>query len=218
MHERLNRQERKAQTRERLLDAATEVFAELGFENASLDEVAAAAGYTKGAVYSNFASKTDLLIALMERRIATQNASYTERFEGQDAAAVAADLLSTPDEIPDSEKKFAMLAMEVWLHAMRDEKARRLVAEQYENARQIVADFLVSWGYGTTLPDAGFSPREVAILIEALGTGLSLQAAIDPEHVRLGLWAEALAKLLALPLPPQVPEASGAEATSGSRS
>jgi len=64
---RLNRGQRKAQTREQLLDAATRVFAERGFEAASLDEVAAAAGYTKGAVYSNFASKTDLVIALIER-------------------------------------------------------------------------------------------------------------------------------------------------------
>jgi len=57
MNERLSRQERKAQTRERLLDAAAQVFAQRGFEAASLDEVAAAAGYTKGAVYSNFAAR-----------------------------------------------------------------------------------------------------------------------------------------------------------------
>ncbi len=77
MQERLNRQERKSQTRERLIDAAAVVFAQRGFEAASLDEVAAAAGYTKGAVYSNFASKTDLFIALIERRIEVQSAEHT---------------------------------------------------------------------------------------------------------------------------------------------
>ena len=92
MQERLSRQERKSQTRERLLDAAAQVFARRGFESASLDEVAAAAGYTKGAVYSNFASKTDLVIALIVRRIEVQTAEHARRFDGQDLAAMACEL------------------------------------------------------------------------------------------------------------------------------
>jgi len=65
---RLTRDERRAQTRERLLDAAAEVFNRLGYHGASLEAVAEAAGYTKGAVYSNFASKAELFVALAERR------------------------------------------------------------------------------------------------------------------------------------------------------
>ena len=100
MHERLNRQERKSQTRERLIDAAAQVFARQGFEAASLDEVAAAAGYTKGAVYSNFASKTDLFIALIERRIEVQTAEHERRFEGLDLQAMARGLREQPDREP----------------------------------------------------------------------------------------------------------------------
>ena len=59
---RLSRDERRAQTRERLLDAAAEVFNRLGYHGASLEAVAEAAGYTKGAVYSNFASKAELFV------------------------------------------------------------------------------------------------------------------------------------------------------------
>ena len=66
---RLDRRAMKERTRERLLDAAAVVFARRGIEAASLDEVAEAAGYTKGAIYSNFSSKTDLIAALMDRRI-----------------------------------------------------------------------------------------------------------------------------------------------------
>jgi len=65
---RLTRDERRAQTRERLIDAAADVFNRLGYHGASLEAVADAAGYTKGAVYSNFASKADLFVALAERR------------------------------------------------------------------------------------------------------------------------------------------------------
>jgi AcrR family transcriptional regulator len=212
MQERLTRQERKAQTRARLLDAASKVFAERGLEAASIDEVAAAAGYTKGAVYSNFASKTDLVIALLERRIASQSAQYTRRFEGQAAEAMARDLLRTPAQVPATDREFLILAVEFWLHAMRDERARRLVAEQYETARGIVADFLIASGYGESLSADGLSARDLAIVIEALGTGVALQAALDPDNVSLALWAKALATLLGLPQPesagPAAPEAT----------
>jgi AcrR family transcriptional regulator len=196
MHERLSRQERKAQTRERLLDAAAQVFAERGFEAASLDEVAAAAGYTKGAVYSNFDSKTDLVIALIERRIETQSAQYAQRFGGRDADDIAAQLLEPVDRIPDSEKRFLVLAVEFWLHAMRDERARALIADQYERARSFVASFLVESGYERMVEEPRLAPRDMAIVIEALGTGLAMQALLDPERVRLGLEAEVIARLL----------------------
>jgi AcrR family transcriptional regulator len=199
MHERLSRQEQKAQTRIRLLDAAARVFAQRGFEAASLDEVAAAAGYTKGAVYSNFASKTDLLIALIERRIEVQSAEYAQRFEGRNIESMARDLLEPANQIDEAERQFLMLLTEFWLHAMRDERTRLLMADQYERSRTIVAGLLTASGYGTAGRPPALAPRDMAIVIEALGTGLALQAAIDPEHVRLGLVAEVLGELFGLP-------------------
>jgi hypothetical protein len=64
-----SRAEKKAETRQRLLDAAGRVFARRSFHGASVDEIAEEAGFSKGAVYSNFASKEDLFLALLERRI-----------------------------------------------------------------------------------------------------------------------------------------------------
>jgi AcrR family transcriptional regulator len=69
------RVERKARTRSELLDAAERLFSEQGFHATSVDAVADAAGYTKGAVYSNFASKEDLFFAIYERRV---DAAVTE--------------------------------------------------------------------------------------------------------------------------------------------
>lgn len=68
---RLSRAEQREVTRERLLDAAAEVFAEHGVDGASIDDIAARAGYSRGAFYSNFSDKTELLIALCDRRLAT---------------------------------------------------------------------------------------------------------------------------------------------------
>jgi len=64
----LTPERRRQQTRDYLLKAAEQVFAERGFHGASLDEVAAVAGFTKGAVYSNFKNKEDLFLALLESR------------------------------------------------------------------------------------------------------------------------------------------------------
>ena len=59
----------RSEVRRRLLDAALEVFAEHGFDTANLDQVAAAAGLTKGAIYSNFAGKDDLFYAMMSEQV-----------------------------------------------------------------------------------------------------------------------------------------------------
>src|SRR3954465_11737054 len=79
---RMTRAESKAATREELLDAARRVFLERGYHGASLELVARAAGYTKGAVYSAFASKADMFLALYDREMEARR----ERLE-----AVAAD-------------------------------------------------------------------------------------------------------------------------------
>jgi AcrR family transcriptional regulator len=201
MTERLSRQDRKSQTRARLLDAAAEVFAGRGFESATIDEVAAAAGYTKGAVYSNFASKTDLLIALLERRIESQSAQYSPQFEGQNLEAVARGL-EPADRMADAERQFLVLAMEFWLHAMRDDRTKHLVAEQYERAREIVAGWLVAAGYDAAdTSSSELTAREVAIVIEALATGVKLQAALDPESVDIRIVKKTLLKLLGIQAP-----------------
>ena len=72
------REEKKSLTRQRLVDAATKVFAEQGFSAATLDDIAETAGLTKGAIYSNFASKADLALAVLDRRIDRPIAIFTD--------------------------------------------------------------------------------------------------------------------------------------------
>lgn len=199
MQDRLSRQERKSQTRERLLDAAAAVFARRGFETATLDEVAAAAGYTKGAVYSNFASKTDLLIALIERRLEVQSAEQLARFEGLDAELITRAMQGHEYHETESERQWLVLAVEFWLHAMRDDRTRTLMAEQYERARTFVGTELIAPAYARSGQEPPLAPRDMAIVIESLGIGLSFQAALDPKAVRLSLESEVIARLAGLP-------------------
>src|SRR5436305_3029120 len=88
----LTPERRRAMTREHLLEAAAIVFARNGYHGASLDEVAAAAGFTKGAVYSNFKSKEDLFLALIDHRIENTTAAFSAEL---DAPAVPGD-----DQLP----------------------------------------------------------------------------------------------------------------------
>src|SRR5580693_3466877 len=78
---------RRQQTRDHLLAAAADVFAERGFHGASLDQVAAAAGFTKGAVYSNFKNKDDLFLALIEAAYSREMAALRETLEGSEVPA-----------------------------------------------------------------------------------------------------------------------------------
>src|SRR5271155_3661689 len=72
------RDEQKALTRRRLLDAAETVFGRHGFHRASVEEIAREAGATTGALYSNFAGKEDLFLALFEERIAADVRDYSQ--------------------------------------------------------------------------------------------------------------------------------------------
>src|SRR6476646_7446205 len=77
----LTPERRRAMTRQHLLDAAAIVFTRNGFHGSTLDEVASTAGFTKGAVYSNFTSKDDLFLALLDDRMERQFAVATEVLE-----------------------------------------------------------------------------------------------------------------------------------------
>src|SRR5579863_10773918 len=80
----LTPERRRQQTRDHLLAAAAQVFADRGFHGASLDEVAAVAGFSKGAVYSNFKNKEDLFLALLESHYEREMAAVRATLEATD--------------------------------------------------------------------------------------------------------------------------------------
>ncbi len=117
---------RRQQTRHYLLQAAAQVFAEHGFHGASLDEVAAAAGFTKGAVYSNFKNKEDLFLALIEANYARELGALRETLDGSDIAP--ADRLSDfvgliRNEFEQVPANWNALYLEFVLYAMRNPAA-----------------------------------------------------------------------------------------------
>jgi AcrR family transcriptional regulator len=192
---RLDRRAMKERTRQRLLDAAEMVFARRGIEAASLDEVAEAAGYTKGAIYSNFASKTDLIAALMDRRITRQAAAAELDLDGVTLEQGLRLLDERSRSEGEADREWIILATEFFLHAMRDARARAVMAEQYERARTLVAE-MIAGKYAEAGADPPLPPRDLAIVMEALGIGVTIQSLLDPEAVSMGLTAKAVQVIL----------------------
>jgi AcrR family transcriptional regulator len=172
------RQEKREHTRTALLDAAERLWAERGIHGASLDEIAAAAGLTKGAVYSNFTGKTDLLLALLDR--------YTQ-------ANLALRRCATPP-CPSAEevRPVALLLMEFWLYGMRDYAAGWRIADWYHNRRVNLARNFAD----AEEPPAGLTTQDRATIAMALELGLTLQHLLDPDRVSAELYASGMRSIL----------------------
>ncbi|NVI86116.1 TetR/AcrR family transcriptional regulator, partial [Actinomadura sp. BRA 177] len=162
------RRDRREQTRTALLTAAERLWAERGIHGASLDDIAAAAGLTKGAVYSNFAGKTDLLLALMER--ITSDRTRPDVCDELRAAGEDADRtgrLSPRHDTEDGPRRLALLLVEFWLYGMRDYAAGWRIADWYAERRAQLASELE--------PADGIAPADRATLTLALDFGLAFQ-------------------------------------------
>src|SRR4029450_6357469 len=131
----LTRADRQARTREELVDAADRLFTTNGFHATSIDAVADAAGYTKGAVYSNFASKEDLFFAVYERRV-------DSRVEEMEETLTAAETVYQGMErlIADLEHRrddgWLAVFFEFWAHVLRHPELRERFVEQHRRGME----------------------------------------------------------------------------------
>jgi AcrR family transcriptional regulator len=196
--ERLSREESRQRTRDRLLDAAAEVFARLGYHGASLEAVADAAGFTKGAVYSNFATKGELFAALLLRSSSQHVAAQIEAMQAITLGQLADMAGPMLKQQALEHATWDILQIEFWLAAIRDPTLLGLLREGTEDlyrelGQQLEAQLAAA---GVT---ARFDGVELARLINAVGSGLLLQVYLDPESVDPALFGRAIRALAGLP-------------------
>jgi AcrR family transcriptional regulator len=182
----LTPERRRNLTREHLLQAAAQVFAERGFHGTTLDEVASVAGFSKGAVYSNFRNKEDLFLALLawvysEEMQALRNT--VEGLEGTEAPSESrlsdfVDLLRRQGL--GSTNNWGLLYEEFHLYAMRNPTARAKLAELDRKNLEDVALIIE-----TERERQGFkpieSPAQAARIVIALIRGVGMMLALDPD-------------------------------------
>jgi AcrR family transcriptional regulator len=208
---RMTREESKANTRERLLAAARSVFARSGFHGASVEEIASEAGFSTGALYSNFDGKEDLFLVLMEREIDEHAREISEAVGARDSVAerAAGGARRWMARI-EREPELLLLFMEFWAYGVRDAEIRPKVAAQFARMRQVlttlVADGAREFDLELTIP-----AEQLAVAIDALADGIARQKLADPDAVP----DELMGRVLSLLLAGATREAGGTDRRSG---
>jgi AcrR family transcriptional regulator len=181
----LTPERRRRQTRDYLLQAAAQVFAERGYHGASLDEVAAVAGFSKGAVYSNFKNKEDLFLALLESHYEREMAAVRATLEATDGPpeAYLSDFVTLlRDQFQGTEDNWALLTEEFRLYAMRNPAAREKLAAfdtlDIDSIAEIIEGERARHGI-----DLGDPTQHVARIVIALMRGISTMRNLDPDAV-----------------------------------
>jgi AcrR family transcriptional regulator len=179
---------RRPQTLSRLLDAALEAFAATGFGGTRIEDVCKRAGYTRGAFYSNFASKDELFFALFDRHAAR----VLDRFEKQAAALGAGpvtleSIAAALAEFDDDERTWYLVTTEFTLSAIRDPDAARRLAEHDARLRAEATRLL-----GELLTRAGvrlrpaFELEALVRMLIAIREGALAQSYVEPEALPPG--------------------------------
>lgn len=191
---RLTRAESKELTRTRLLDAAAQVFARRGYATASVEEIAATAGFSVGAVYSNFAGKDELFAALMTDRAVNRMDEVAEiiRTSSAESAdplhALGGMLIAMADKEIDS----AVLRTEFWLHAVRNPELMQIEAQSSAKTLDAVRGILSNMLERNGVDVDRISVDDFATTTLALFSGLIRQRRIEPERVSEQMFGQAL--------------------------
>lgn len=206
---RLSRGEQAERNRGLVLDAARQVFLARGYHGATLEQIADEAGFSKGVVYSQFTSKADLFLALLEARIA-ERAAENARAAGSLPGGLPAflDHLARGDQATPG---WVLLVIEFRVHAARDAELSGRYAALHARTVEALAQVLATSG-GPDGEEAVVAPRQLAELMLALSVGATLEQAASPDALGGRDMARSLARVLAPLAQPSVPgRAAGAQ-------
>jgi len=176
------RDEQRARTRRELLDAAARVFAEKGFHGASVDQVAEAAGYTKGAVYSNFTSKEELFLELLDEHI-DQAITVLEELVLEQAPERRAEVFAQEHgRIEVLDRDWFLLETEFLLYAARNEAVRDRVAARQRRTHERVTALARKHLDDLGIAEERLPASDLARVLMATADGLT-QASLADERV-----------------------------------
>jgi AcrR family transcriptional regulator len=184
----------RSEVRDRILEAASKVFAAEGFVGATIDAIGQAAGFTKGAVYSNFGSKDELFLALLDREFELRGEQIATALKsgGDTAAAAHALSRSVLDSVHDH-ADYYILFVEYWLRAVRDPQLReRLIARRRAAAAEQADNFAESAAVATS----GRPLADLAQLVVTMNLGIAMEEVLRPRTIDPDLLGQLIAALL----------------------
>ena len=176
----LTRREKQQRTRKSLLEAAVNLFCQRGLEGASVDDVAQAAGYTKGAFYANFKSKEELFLVMLDERFSRELERLDAALAGTHEASEEAQAAATDFIHFAGDDDWPRLYFQFVAHAARDEEFRQELATRLHAMRERVAEIIHRWkaGYGVAPP---LPVEDVTAMICFMADGFLVDRMIEPE-------------------------------------
>jgi AcrR family transcriptional regulator len=165
------------------------VFSRRGYEKASLDEVAEEAGFTKGAVYSNFKGKEDLFLATIDQHFERRLDAVKRLMAGGDEGTAHAAGMEFMDQLNADPGYFALF-FEFWAYAQRHPPVRRKFLPRVQRFRTALAELFEAKsakGMPLTMP-----AEHLAAMLIAMATGVAMERELDPESVPDDMYARML--------------------------
>src|SRR6478609_5671671 len=167
-------------TRDKLFEAAARVFEEQGIGGASIEALAAAAGFSRGAFYSNFKSKDELIIAMLEDHVDRSIRRNRDLLAQHSNIEDFLEALKNMDRSQDPLGRAPLLHMEMILYVARAEKRRPELAKRLRALRKLIADVIE-----TTAKNSGkdpvLAPAWWGAIVLTMEDGFRLHRLIDPE-------------------------------------
>jgi len=166
-----------------------------GYHGATLEQIAEEAGFSKGVVYSQFESKSDLFMSLLEERIAERARENAEVAQEHSGASGLAALLDHIVRVGRSEPEWGLLVIEFRVHAARDPELNRRYSAAHARTIASGAEAFAAV-YDRVGEEPPFPPRQLAEIALAIGAGAQLEQAADPGALQGPLVAHLLSSLL----------------------
>ena len=192
---RLTRAQSQARTRERLVATAREMFLTDGYHATSLDKVADTAGFSKGAVYSNFRNKDELCLAVLDDIHAGHIEEVAAVVVGKSQEAAIAAFAEWAERMIGDEG-WTVLEVEFAVQARRDPALRAELAARDRSVRATIAALAAQWAERNGA--AALPPDDLATALLSLGIGLGIQRVIDPT-IGVHVLTDTLRALMAAP-------------------
>jgi AcrR family transcriptional regulator len=213
MMERLTRKEKQAHTRACLMRSAARVFARRGLQQASIDEVAEDAGFTKGAFYANFKSKEELFLAMLDERFTKRIEDIERVIAGEGSTAQKARRAGDEFvQMLSADREWERLFFEFSAYAARDEDFREELLTRYRAMRDRIAAALETQ-HEAVGKDSALPLDQVSLMICMMGNGVALEKLLEgdemPDDVYGTLLTIFFAGLEALRTAPAIVGASG---------
>lgn len=189
---RLTRAEQREHTRTCLVQAAAKVFSRRGYEKASLDEVAEEAGFTKGAVYSNFKGKEDLFLATIDahfqRRLDSVRRLMSEEPDEEGTAyAAGMDFMNQLNADPE----YFALFFEFWAYAQRNPGVKKKFLPRVQRFRSALAELFEGKAEMGKVP-LPVPSEQLASMLVAMAAGVAMERELDPKAVPDDMYARML--------------------------